>query len=110
MHLLFVTSLVPQGVASTGYEIANQAIIDGLRRNGARVTVIGFTWPGKQASDADNTIVLGSVDVRTEGADALTKMSWVAAAVAGGYTISSVKMRIVDADDNPRGHQQARPV
>ena len=96
MHLLFVTSLVPQGVATTGYEIANQAIIDGLRRAGARVTVIGFTWPGKQASDADNTIVLGSVDVRTEGADALTKMRWVAAAVAGGYTISSVKMRVVD--------------
>ncbi len=96
MHLLFVTSLVPQGMATTGYEIANQAIIDGLRRNGARVSVMGFTWPGKQASDAENTIVLGSVDVRTEGADALTKMRWVAAAVAGGYTISSVKMRIID--------------
>lgn len=98
MHLLFVTSLVPQGVASTGYEIANQAIIDGLHRAGARVTVVGFTWPGRQASDPENTIVLGSVDVRTEGADALTKMRWVAAAVAGGYTISSVKMRIVDEE------------
>ena len=98
MHLLFVTSLVPQGMASTGYEIANQAIIDGLRRAGVRVTVLGFTWPGRQASDPDNTIVLGSVDVRTEGADALTKMRWVAAAMAGGYTISSVKMRIVEAD------------
>lgn len=96
MHLLFVTSLVPQGTASTGYEIANQAVIDGLRRCGARVTVMGFTWPGKQASDPDNTIVLGSVDVRTEGADALTKMRWVAAAVAGGFTISSVKMRVVE--------------
>ncbi len=99
MHLLFVTSLVPQGVASTGYEIANQAIIDGLRRNGARVTVIGFTWPGKAASDQDNTIVLGSVDVRTEGAHALTKMRWVAAAMAGGYTISSVKMHVVQAEE-----------
>ena len=98
MHLLFVTSLVPHGVATTGYEIANQAIIDGLRRAGARVSVIGFTWPGKHASDIENTIVLGSVDVRTEGADALTKVRWVAAAVAGGYTISSVKMRIVDED------------
>ena len=51
MHLLFVTSLVPQGIASTGYEIANKAIIDGLRRNGARVTVLGFTWPGREASN-----------------------------------------------------------
>ncbi len=96
MHLLFVTSLVPQGAATTGYEIANQAVIDGLRRNGARVTVLGFTWPDRMASDPDHTIVLGSVDVRTEGADALTKMRWVAQAVAGGYTISSAKMRVVD--------------
>ena len=60
MHLLFVTSLVPDGHATSGYEIANQAIIDGLRRIGVKVTVIGFTWPGKTASDPENTIVLGS--------------------------------------------------
>lgn len=99
MHLLFVTSLVPQGVASTGYEIANQAIIDSLRRNGARVTVMGFTWPGRKASNPEETIVLGSVDVRTEGADPLTKMKWVAQAVAGGFTIASAKMRIIEAAD-----------
>jgi hypothetical protein len=99
MHLLFVTSLVPQGLASTGYEIANQAIIDGLRRNGARVTVMGFTWPGRKASNPEETIVLGEVDVRTEGADPLTKMKWVAQAVAGGFTIGSVKMRIVEPED-----------
>ena len=33
MRLLFVTSLVPCGTPSTGYEIANEAIINGLRRN-----------------------------------------------------------------------------
>lgn len=98
MHLLFVTSLVPQGVASTGYEIANAAVIDGLRRNGVRVTVMGFTWPGRQASNPDETIVLGSVDVRTEGADAFTKMKWVAQAVAGGFTIASAKMRVVEPE------------
>ncbi len=96
MKLLFVTSLVPQGQPSTGYEIANEAIIDGLARVGADVTVMGFTWPGKEASNPAKTIVLGSVDVRTEGADAWQKMRWVASAVAGGYTISSVKMRIVN--------------
>lgn len=99
MHLLFVTSLVPQGVASTGYEIANQAIIDGLRRNGARVTVMGFTWPGRQAADPGETIVLGAVDVRTEGADPFTKMKWVAQAVAGGFTIASAKMRVIEPAD-----------
>ena len=96
MKLLFVTSLVPNGQPSTGYEIANEAIIEGLVRNGADVTVIGFTWPGKQASIPEKTIVLGSIDVRTEGADPWQKMRWVASAVAGGYTISSAKMRIID--------------
>ena len=47
MHLLFATSIVPDGALASGYEIANAAIIDALRRAGARVTVIGFTWPGK---------------------------------------------------------------
>lgn len=96
MRLLFVTSLVPCGTSSTGYEIANEAIIDGLRRVGADVTVIGFVWPGKQPSEPDKTIVLGKVDVRTEGAHPLTKIKWVASAVTGGFTISSVKMRLLE--------------
>jgi hypothetical protein len=95
MKLLFVTSLVPHGEPSTGYEIANEAIINGLMRTGVDVTVLGFTWPGKQASNPDKTIVLGSIDVRTEGADPWQKMRWVASAMTGGYTISSAKMRIV---------------
>ncbi|MGL4489047.1 MAG: glycosyltransferase [Rhizobiaceae bacterium] len=107
MKLLFVTSLVPHGRPSTGYEIANEAIIDGLERVGADVTVLGFTWPGKEASNPEKTIVLGSVDVRTEGADPWQKMRWVAAAVAGGYTISSAKMRIVD-EQTIRAAIQAR--
>ncbi|MBN9550641.1 MAG: glycosyl transferase, partial [Alphaproteobacteria bacterium] len=47
MHLLFATSIVPDGALASGYEIANAAIIDALRRAGVRVTVIGFIWPGK---------------------------------------------------------------
>jgi UDP-N-acetylmuramate dehydrogenase len=41
MHLVFATSIVPQGAPATGYEIANAAIIDALRRAGVRVTVLG---------------------------------------------------------------------
>lgn len=67
-RLVFVTSLVPHAVASTGYEVANAAVIDGLRRAGAHVTVLGFTWPGHKAAESADTIVLGEVEVRTEGA------------------------------------------
>ena len=40
MHLLFATSIVPDGALASGYEIANGAIIEALRRAGVRVTVI----------------------------------------------------------------------
>ena len=42
MHLVFATSIVPDGAPATGYEIANAAIIDALRRAGVRVTVLGL--------------------------------------------------------------------
>ena len=73
MHLVFATSIVPDGAPATGYEIANAAIIDALRRAGVRVTVFGFTWPGKVPADPENTVVLGSVDVRTDSASPLQK-------------------------------------
>ena len=96
MHLLFVTSLVPDGQPTTGYEIANAALINGLRRAGVKVTVLGFTWPGKKPLDSDNTIVLGEVDVRTDTASAGQKIRWIAKAVATGLTVSSVKLRVIN--------------
>lgn len=95
MHLLFATSIVPDGALSSGYEIANQAIIDALRRAGARVTVLGFGWPGKTPSDPENTILLGSLDVRTDAAPLPRKLAWLASAVASGLTFASAKLRMV---------------
>ncbi|MEZ2331325.1 glycosyltransferase [Mesorhizobium sp. RCC_202] len=95
MHLLFATSIVPDGALASGYEIANAAIIDALRRAGARVTVMGFIWPGKMPSDPQNTIVLDAVEVRTESASGLQKLVWLGKAVLSGLTFSSVKLRVV---------------
>lgn len=92
MNLLFVTSIVPDGGRGSGYEIANAAIVDGLRRIGANVTVLGYSWPGKQAEDPDNTIVLGEIDVRTASASALQKAAWLMRAVASGMTFASAKL------------------
>jgi len=92
MHLLFATSIVPGGAPTTGYEIANAAILDGFRRAGARVTVLGYAWPGGQPSETQDTIVLGEVDVRTDSASTLQKMQWLAKAVRTGRTFSSVKL------------------
>ncbi|MBZ9762998.1 glycosyltransferase family 4 protein [Mesorhizobium sp. CA8] len=95
MHLLFATSIVPDGALASGYEIANAAIIDALRRAGVRVTVIGFIWPGKTPSDPQNTVVLDAVEVRTESAPPLQKLAWLGKAVLSGLTFSSVKLRVV---------------
>lgn len=98
MHLVFATSIVPHGAPATGYEIANAAIIDALRRAGVRVTVLGFTWPGKAPADPKNTVVLGSVDVRTDSASATQKATWLARAVVEGVTFASIKLRTVSRE------------
>ncbi|WP_269933338.1 glycosyltransferase [Aminobacter sp. HY435] len=110
MHLLFATSIVPDGALSSGYEIANQAIIDALRRNGVRVTVLGFAWPGKAPSDPGNTIVLGSVDVRTDTAPLPRKLAWLASAMASGMTFASAKLRVVSDGDVRKAISSAGPI
>ncbi|MBX3566419.1 MAG: glycosyltransferase [Rhizobiaceae bacterium] len=95
MHLLFVTSIVPDGSLGSGYEIANEAIIDALRRAGVRVTVMGFAWPGRRPADTTDTIVLGEVDVRTDTASSLRKVIWLAEAMSTGLTFSSAKLRCI---------------
>ncbi|WP_296739336.1 glycosyltransferase family 4 protein [Mesorhizobium sp.] len=109
MHLLFATSIVPDGALASGYEIANAAIIDALRRAGARVTVMGFIWPGKAPVDPQNTVLLGAVDVRTEGASSLRKLAWAGKAVLAGLTFSSVKLRVVTDSDIRAAIEHAGP-
>ncbi|WP_273728297.1 glycosyltransferase family 4 protein [Brucella gallinifaecis] len=96
-RLVFVTSLVPHAVASTGYEVANAAVIDGLRRAGAHVTVLGFTWPGHKAAESADTVILGEVEVRTEGAGIKRKIEWVLKSFLTGLTVSSAKLRVIPA-------------
>lgn len=98
MHLIFASSLVPAGPPESGYEIANHAVIEGLRRAGHDVTVLGFKWPGAPLSDRDGTVCLGEVDVRTDTASVATKLRWLGMAVAHGFTFASAKLRIVTED------------
>lgn len=109
MHLLFATSIVPDGGLASGYEIANEAIVHALRRAGVRVTVIGFTWPGKAALDPKNTIVLGSMDVRTETASTRQRLKWVGKALASELTFASAKLRIVSDAEVRAAMERAGP-
>ncbi len=94
MHLVFVTSIVPHEAPTTGYEIANVAIIDALRGAGIQVTVLGYTWHDTITSDPENTIVLGSIDIRTANASLPQRMIWLSKAIVAGLTFSSIKLRV----------------
>jgi hypothetical protein len=95
LRLLFITSLVPSHGSTTGYEVANTAIINGLRASGAQVTILGFNWPGRVPSMPEDTILLGEVDVRTQDAGFKQKIRWILKAVRTGLTVSSVKLRVL---------------
>ncbi len=93
MKLLFATSIVPTDAPTSGYEIATRAILDGLARAGADVTVLGFAWPGTQPAGGLKTIVLGERELRTDRADLSEKLAWMARALGTGTTFSSAKLK-----------------
>jgi hypothetical protein len=110
MHLLFATSIVPDGSLASGYEIANEAIVDALRRAGVRVTILGFTWPGRKPSSPAETIALGEVDVRNQSASAMQKVRWLAEAMKSGLTASSAKLRTIGFDEVRAAIRKAGPI
>ncbi len=96
MHLLFVTSIVPDGGASSGFEIANRAIVDALKAQGIQLTIVGFSWPGKVPEHPAETVVLGETDVRNDGASAGRKIGWLATALRRQLPFSCAKLRILE--------------
>lgn len=95
MHLLFATSIIPDDAGGSGYEIATSAVIAALRENGADVTVCGYLWPDQAAPRHADTLVLGRLDPRTEGAALSTKLGWLARAVRRGLPFASAKLHAV---------------
>lgn len=95
MHLVFASSLVPCGAPESGFEIANAAIIDGLERAGARVSHIGFQWPGSSLDAPERTRSLGELDVKTDNASTRQKLAWLGKAMAGRLPFASAKLRLL---------------
>ncbi len=94
LHLVFVTSLVAQANPSTGYELANAALLEGLQRAGVRTTVIGCAWPGQAVAPGAHAS-LGEVEVRTEKAGAGLKLKWLLMSLATRLPMSSAKLRVI---------------
>ncbi|WAJ28823.1 glycosyltransferase [Antarcticirhabdus aurantiaca] len=95
MHLLFVGSLLPEAAPATGFDIATRAIVDGLERAGARLTLLGFRRPGTAPPGREGTVRvvdLGPLGIENSGAGRLTKAAWVARALGLGLPVAAAKL------------------
>ncbi len=92
MRLAFLTSLIPVARPDTGFEIANAAILDGLRAAGHDVTAIGFLRPGEVAADPDLAIVLDHVAIENAAVSGQTKLRWLSTAMLRGLPVACAKL------------------
>lgn len=91
MHLLFLSSLLPQDNPASGFEIANAAIVAAYRRLGVAVTPAGFRRPGAPPA-REGEIDLGSLDIENARVSRARKALWVAKALASGLPVSAAKL------------------
>ena len=92
MHLVFVSSLLPVDKPASGFDIANRVILDCLRAEGARVSLLGYKTPGTTLAPADGVQLLGEQEVTNTRATRTAKLRWLATALSAGTTVSSAKM------------------
>lgn len=92
MNLVLVSSLVPVENPSTGFDIANRIVLDGLRALGHRVSVIGYLQPGRAPAPGVDMHLLGELEVTNAKVGPVTKLRWLASALLNRTTLSSAKM------------------
>jgi hypothetical protein len=96
MRLAFLTSLVPTGRPDTGFEIANESILDGLASIGADITIFGYHRAGDQPDPARKIITLSEIAIETAQASLATKLRWIGESIRSGLPLSSAKLRLMD--------------
>lgn len=92
MHLLFISSLLPDARSTTGFEIANRAIAEGLEDAGARLTLVGFRRPGAARPERAH-VDLGELAIENGAAGRAQKIRWVLDAWRSGLPVGSAKLR-----------------
>lgn len=94
MHLVFVSSLLPVEKPVSGFDIANRVILDAVRAQGVRVSLLGYQAPDVQVAAAEQSASLGVQEITTARASAGDKIRWLAGALTNRTTISSAKMLV----------------
>ncbi|MFD2236828.1 WecB/TagA/CpsF family glycosyltransferase [Aureimonas populi] len=95
MHCLFVTSLLPEPVPETGFEIANASILSAFRAAGARLTLAGFRRPGSTAGQGEDEILLGEMAIENARVGAAAKGRWASRALAKGLPVGAAKLAVL---------------
>ncbi|KQT69807.1 MULTISPECIES: glycosyltransferase [unclassified Aureimonas] len=91
MHLLFISSLLPDHDPASGFELANRAIAQELRRQGARVSFAGFRLPGSRMP-VPGEVPLGELIIENALATRGRKAAWVAHALRSGLPVAAAKL------------------
>lgn len=98
MKLLLATSLLPEQDATSGYEIANRAILFGLRALGHDVVSIGFVHPGKSESVPANSVSLGELSVSNADVGTSQKLTWLKRAIQNQTTFAGAKLQVIEPE------------
>lgn len=109
MHLVFVSSLLPVANPTSGFDIANRVVLDALRAQGIRVSLLGYQTPGTQLAPSDGAAILGEQEVSTAKVSTRQKLLWLAAALFNRTTFSSAKMLACGKEDLRRKLQSLGP-
>lgn len=99
MKLLFATSLLPENEATSGFEIANRALLFGLRALGHEVVPIGFANIGKSKNIVAGSINLGELSVSNADVSLAQKLKWLKRAVENRTTFAAAKLQVVSQND-----------
>lgn len=91
MRLLYVSSLLPDDRPSSGFEIANRAIIDAYRRNGVKLVFAGFRRSGARPA-RPGEIDLGEIVLENAVASVFQKGDWLVSAVSRGLPVAAAKL------------------
>ncbi len=110
MHIAFYSSLVTDGAPTSGYEVANEAIVAALKAMGHRVSVIGFRLPRQRAVDLEDVHVLATVNLENAGLGLKGKALWALRALRSGLPVSASKLTIVGEDKLSRVLAELDPI
>lgn len=95
MKILFATSLLPENEATSGYEIANRALLHGLRALGHEIVPIGFCNPWKSAFVTEGSVNLGDLSITNSDANTRQKLVWLKRALQHGTTFAGAKLQVI---------------